>query len=457
MIHRNFARALVLVQLLAFTCMPAAAAEPKDLKAALDQVRAETRTPALAAAIYRDGALVGVGVVGERSIDSHEPATLDDLFPIGSCAKPMARVVVLRLVDRGVLTLDAGLAQLLDGVPMREDYRAVTLRDLMAHRAGIQPYTEIGPRITPIVFEVQGTAAEQRAKFATHVLSEMPVAKPGSAFAYSNAGFCVIAAVVERKTAKPWEPVLNEEVFGPLGMNSAANDADEPGKPAITGHIQGPDGLRAARAFPPLAVMVPAGGGVRMSIADFAAFAAAQADLSAGRPAAGLSQKTIASMPSIGPGDAGTGGGATYGGDGRYTAAFATWPKQRVAIAVACNVGDSDDACTKAIEAVRAAVAPDIGTINGGGEGPEGAPPADGPRYGFSVKAEAEGTWEIGPVAAGSIAEKAGLKEGDTVVAINGRTLADIPEEERMPLVRANTLTLTLERGGKTFDISMKK
>jgi CubicO group peptidase (beta-lactamase class C family) len=104
-----------------------------------------------------------------------------------------------------------------------------------------------------------------------------------------------------------------------------------------------------------LAVMAPAGG-VCLNIEDFARFAAAETDLGSGRPAAGISAKTLGRLPALRPADAPgkAGAGETFfGGDGFFTAAFAVWPEQRLAIVAASNAGDSDDLCAAAIKALR--------------------------------------------------------------------------------------------------------
>ncbi|MEK6642833.1 MAG: serine hydrolase domain-containing protein [Planctomycetota bacterium] len=343
-------------------CPVVTANEPPDvvdLKPVLRPIQKRSKSPAAAAAVYRNGALVAMGQCGVRSIETNEPVTPADRWPIGSCSKPMARMVMARLMERGIIHSDAKLSQLLKGVKMRDAYRDVTLADLMSHRAGIQPYTEIGPRVTPIIFQLKGPAREQREKFTAHVLNEDPSAPPKKRFVYSNAGFCILAAAAERATGKAWETLVADEVFTPLNLESATEGGD---KVQLSGHMQTPSGLKVARPYPRLAVMIPAGG-VSLSIADFAAFASAEAELEAGHSIIGLTEKTLKTMPDLRPADMGPTnqpGSMIFGGDGHYTATFVVWPKSGVAIAVACNVGDADDFCTEMAGAVRAAVTPEL-------------------------------------------------------------------------------------------------
>lgn len=57
----------------------------------------------------------------------------------------------------------------------------------------------------------------------------------------------------------------------------------------------------------------------------------------------------------------------------------------------------------------------------------------------------------------GSIADKAGLKEGDEVIEVNGQKVADIPEDKRMDQVRLPRLTLVVVREGQRLKIEMAK
>ncbi len=442
-----------------------AAGDPADLRPALEPVRDQFHAPALAGAIVRDGTLIGVGVCGVRTAGAADPATASDRFPIGSCSKNAARLVIARLNERGELMIDATVGESFAGVPVRPEYKPVTIADLLAHRAGIKPYEQIGPRITPEVFDRTGTPTEQRARFAAHVLGLEPAAPPRTRFVYSNAGFCVVAAMAEKSTGKPWDVLVSNEVFTPLGLTSAVVGVDPLG--SIRGHEPGPNGYEPVRQVRPrLAVMEPAGG-LCMSIADFAKFAAAEAELAAGRPAAGLTDKTLKRLPALRPADMpgrAQPGEAYFGGDGQFTAAFAVWPEQHVGIAVATNAGEGDDICTAAIEAIRRTLAADLphGPDASGPDrtaAPAGKEPAatpDGPRYGFSIRADESGM-AVGDVAPGSIAEKAGLRKDDVIVSLNGTKVTDIEPDKLREFVGAKALQLVVERDGKQVRVEMKK
>jgi CubicO group peptidase (beta-lactamase class C family) len=88
--------------------------------------------------------------------------------------------MIARVIDSGKLAFDTTLANALPNIAMRDDYRNVTVAQLLTFRGGIRAYTQIGPKETPILFQLKGSPAEQRQQFVTHVLQEEPVVKPGT-------------------------------------------------------------------------------------------------------------------------------------------------------------------------------------------------------------------------------------------------------------------------------------
>ncbi len=448
-------RAIPLVAVVSFA-LPALARQPADLHAALDAVRGKFHAPGLAAAAIRDGKVLASGVCGVRAMDDSEqqPATLEDRWPLGSCTKAMTRFMIGRLIERGLLSPESTISTMLPDVKMRDEYKNVTLAQLLSHRAGIPPYTQIGPRMTPFLFRLKGTPQEQRAQFAAHVLDEEPAAAPGSKFLYSNAGYCIAAVAAERAAGKAWESLIGEEVFGPLGLGGSVAGADPHPDHQPRGHFREGESFRLApRDMPGLAAMFPAGG-VKASVEDFARFAGAYADIAAGRAVGGLSAASAAKIRELRPGDEvpSERPDTFFGGDGLFTAAFAIWPAEHLAIAVVSNAGDSDDLCAAAIEAIRAAYAPRAADQSRAAA-PKLPPPQ---RFGFTINAEND-SWIVGSVETGSIAEKAGLRAGDIIQTINGQTSPQIGPDGLQPLLRAARLKLAISRDGKPAEIELSR
>ncbi|MCP4712829.1 MAG: beta-lactamase family protein, partial [Planctomycetes bacterium] len=112
---------------------------------------------------------------------------------------------------------------------MRPAYRKVTIEMLLANRGGIRHEWDV-PGLWDILWKRDGTPVEERRKMAEIMLSQPPKVKPGQYF-YSNCGFGIAGHMAEVIIGKPWEQLVGELVFGPLGMKSAGFGVPWEGEP----------------------------------------------------------------------------------------------------------------------------------------------------------------------------------------------------------------------------------
>lgn len=427
-----------------------AQSSPKDLSEILDDIRERFNAPGVAAAVTIDGLLIAVGSSGVRSLSTKEPVTIGDRSLVGSCGKTWTRFLMARLVDRGLLRWESTLAELLPDVAMRDEYRPVTVGDVLSHKAGLQTYTEIGPDRTPVLFQGNSKPARaQRAAFVAHLLMEAPSAPPKTRFNYSNAGYGLLGYIAERLTHKTFEELMREEVFAPLGMESAAvgNPRDVKTPPGWNGHMRQRGGFEVVEEpFPVLPALAPAGF-MSCTIKEFARISGVLCDIEARRPTPFFSAKTAEFLPELRPGPGGE-GQIFYGGEGTYTAAFVLWPSKSLSISVLSNAGDSDALCAAIIHAVQSAVASETSSRPGFKQAAGG----DGPRYGFHIKIEAD-RWEVADVLPDSRAAKGGLKKGDVIHAVNGTPLSQLSEDDVLSTMHKSPLRLKVQRNGEPLEI----
>lgn len=238
-----------------------------DLDTVLAHAMADTKTPALGMLVMQHGRIAQLSVRGFRRIDGHDPVRPDDVWLIGSDAKPMTATLITKLVDRGVLSWTTPLAKMLPrlAAKMRPNYRAVTLVELLSHRAGL-PHDYHDLSYFNTFYTDQRPPEQQRYDYIAHALTDKPVAPPGTKFSYSNSGFVIAAVIAERKTGIPYEELMRHEVFGPLGMKSVGYGITSAGQ--LQGHH---DGKVATRKDGNPAMFAPAGN-IHMSLRDWAAF-----------------------------------------------------------------------------------------------------------------------------------------------------------------------------------------
>ncbi|MBV6700476.1 serine hydrolase [Kitasatospora aureofaciens] len=167
--------------------------------------QAEGRTPSLVAGVVRDGRLVWSGA--RSMVDGHAP-TPDVQYRIGSLTKTFVAVLVLRLRDEGLLDLADPLGRHLPGTPADD----ATISQLLSHSAGLAAETP-GPWW-------ERTDGGLRPELSDLLESEAPLKHPaGRRHHYSNPGYALLGALVEKLRGEPWGEVLRREVLAPLGMD----------------------------------------------------------------------------------------------------------------------------------------------------------------------------------------------------------------------------------------------
>lgn len=250
-------------------------AKAERVDAMLEPIRTEAKLPALAAAIVRGEGLAAIGAVGVRKQGDDTPVTIKDKFHLGSCTKSMTATLIATMVERGELGWDDTLGQRLPEVApsMDEAFRKATLAQLLTHRAGVA--SELNrDGLWGALWGFSGSPTDARALLAKTVLSWKPESTPGTKFLYANAGTAIAGHIAEVVAKEPYEELMRERIFGPLGMTSAGF-----GAPGEQGSIDQPRGHRGAAAIEPSrmadnpAAISPAGR-VHASMADWGRYIA---------------------------------------------------------------------------------------------------------------------------------------------------------------------------------------
>jgi CubicO group peptidase (beta-lactamase class C family) len=217
--------------------------------------REEFGVPALAVAFIRSEK-IDTAVVGG--------ANRDDRFHLGSNTKAMTATLAGILVERGLVAWDARARDILSIPSAHPD---VTLATLLTHAAGVRPLEE-DDEIEALRLE-PASPAERRLETARILLADEPAFAPGTAHRYSNGGYAIAAAMLERVTGSPWETLIAEHIFEPLGMDAGL------GWPAVVwGHAEENGRWRPVDPGGPYrlpAELAPAGD-VNASIGSYATF-----------------------------------------------------------------------------------------------------------------------------------------------------------------------------------------
>jgi CubicO group peptidase (beta-lactamase class C family) len=186
-----------------------------SLTRAIDQVfaRFTPSTPGCAVAVYQNGKVRFAKGYGAANIEYAVPITPETPFISGSLSKQFTAAAIALLVEERRVALSDDVRKYLPELP---DYgKAITIDQLVHHTSGFRDWWELvglaGLRYddTYTVQDVLDMTARQRALNFD----------PGSRYLYSNTGYIVLGAVVQRVTGKSLRAFTEERIFRPLGMS----------------------------------------------------------------------------------------------------------------------------------------------------------------------------------------------------------------------------------------------
>ena len=244
----NTSRVLVLAAFVVLTACPAGTQLPADaappsaelLAARVDSaVKADILPrgfPSVSIAITRGGQPLLERAWGVANVATGQIAEPTTTYNIGSVAKQFTAALVLKLVDRGKLSLTDSIGRHLKG--LRPEWNAILIEQLLNHTSGLARDYATGSRETD---NVPGDSLLAMA--ARDTLRS----KPGTAFAYSNTAYLVLGVLIEKLHGKPYGVVLHDEIAHPLGLASLRWCEDVVRDRAAAGYIRWSDGKATTR------------------------------------------------------------------------------------------------------------------------------------------------------------------------------------------------------------------
>ena len=301
-----FAAAALL--LTAFVFAPAFAAEPelqhaKPADVGLDPAGLEKLNEAMhgmvdggqlagvVTMVSRKGKVVHFDAYGKRDIENGLPVEKDTIFRIYSMTKPIIGVALMTYYDEGRFTLDDPVSKFIpefadlkvakkdgpDGNPITEDAdHPMTMRELMSHTAGLTYGLFSQSQVDTLYVNANVLDFNQTLKEMIDKLAKIPLRQqPGSLWHYSVA-VDVQGYVLEVLAGKPLDEVLNERLFGPLGMTDTAFWV-EPGKVDRFSHMYATNEGKLAKVefgqYLEKPNFLSGGGGLVSTAADYMRFA----------------------------------------------------------------------------------------------------------------------------------------------------------------------------------------
>jgi CubicO group peptidase (beta-lactamase class C family) len=162
----------------------------------------------------------GYGMADEAS---GAPNTATTRFRIGSITKQFTAMAILILQEQGKLRVEDSICHYVSDCP--EAWRPITLRHLLTHTSGIPNYTDLPD--FPALIGTPATLDQLIARFHSLPLEFTP----GARWSYSNSGYILLGAVIERVSGQSYRAFLQDHIFTPLGMRDSSYDENSPPSP----------------------------------------------------------------------------------------------------------------------------------------------------------------------------------------------------------------------------------
>jgi len=180
---------------------------------------AHWKVPGMSLAVIRDGKIAWAKSYGVKQAGTDDMIDTETVFSVGSCSKVGTAAITLRLVDEGKLDLNTDVNKYLTRwqVPQNEftETRAVTLRGIMSHSAGLTvhgfPDFRPGAELPTVVDTLNGTKPARTRPVRVF-------AEPGTRYKYSGGGVTIEQLVIEEVTGLSFPEAARHHLFEPLAM-----------------------------------------------------------------------------------------------------------------------------------------------------------------------------------------------------------------------------------------------
>lgn len=141
-------------------------------------------------------------------------------FKIGSITKQFTAMLILQLAEAGKIALNDTISDYLPNY-RRDTGKQITIHHLLTHTSGLpELHREDYPEFETSLRHNHFSLNESIEKFRSSDLEF----EPGSAYLYSNSGYCILGAIIEKVTGHTYEKVLKDKILTPVKMFDSGVD-----------------------------------------------------------------------------------------------------------------------------------------------------------------------------------------------------------------------------------------
>ncbi len=222
------------------TMLPAGTAAEPDWATAVDvvceQLIDRSEAVGLSVAVGVDGEIVYDRALGWADLEQRAALEPDSLMRVASVTKQFTAAGIMKLIDRGSLSIDTTLAEALPDWPIPIDQisgKAITIEQLLTHSSGLRNFSGLDR------FTDDFAARTLSLQDAADLIKEEPFThEPGTAWRYSNTGYWLLGKIIERTSGTDLNSFFRAELLTPAGMTQSRIDSNDA---LIVGRVHGYD------------------------------------------------------------------------------------------------------------------------------------------------------------------------------------------------------------------------
>lgn len=184
----------------------------------LDEIRVKYNLPALGVSIFSffDS---DTYVVGKRNDNSKEKVQEGDKFHLGSCTKIFTATLFAMFVENGKISFQTRIKDVFPELAIHKDLQNVTMDMLLRHQSGIVSDLDMGLKMQ--IAQATDDVMRQRRFAVQEMLKLAPEKVDEFGYCYSNNGYILLGAVMEKLSGLSWEELIRRKIFEPLHMRES--------------------------------------------------------------------------------------------------------------------------------------------------------------------------------------------------------------------------------------------
>jgi CubicO group peptidase (beta-lactamase class C family) len=166
--------------------------------------------------VAQKGKIVYEKGFGYKNAEEKAPNDVNSIFQIGSITKQITSAVIMELQQEGKLSVNDKLSKYFPGFSNGDK---ITIENLLTHTSGIHNYTD-----DSVVMKNDVTKHYSQEEMMKLFKSYPADFEPGAKWSYSNTAYSILGYIIEKVEKKPYEKVVRERIFQPLGMTNSGFD-----------------------------------------------------------------------------------------------------------------------------------------------------------------------------------------------------------------------------------------